>query len=75
MEYNNSTIPQSSSASVPGHSMGRALVEHRVALLVVCVASLLAGIPLAINMFWHLQVKFALEHLSGINANTVDIIL
>ena len=37
--------------------MGSALVEHRLALLVVCVASLLAGIPLAINMFWHLQVR------------------
>ena len=38
--------------------MGGALVEHRVALLAVCVASLLAGVPLAINMFWHLQVKY-----------------
>ena len=37
--------------------MGSALVEHRSALLVMCVASLLAGLPLAINMFWHLQVR------------------
>ena len=38
--------------------MGGALVEHRVTLLIICVASLLAGLPLAINMFWHLQVNF-----------------
>ena len=58
MEYSGGN----SSSSLPGagaggHSMGSALVEHRSALLAVCVASLLAGIPLAINMFWHLQVR------------------
>ena len=49
-----------SSSSLPGaggHSMGSALVEHRSALLAVCVASLLASVPLAINMFWHLQAR------------------
>ena len=65
MEYGNSTIQESSpSASVvPGHSMGGALVEHRVALLAVCIASLLAGVPLAINMFWHLQVKYMYHNI------------
>ena len=56
MEYSGGN----SSSSLPGaggHSMGSALVDHRLALLVVCVASLLAGLPLAINMFWHLQVR------------------
>ena len=56
MEYSGGNSSSSSSVLV-GHSMGSALVDHRLALLVVCVASLLAGIPLAINMFWHLQVR------------------
>ena len=71
MEYNNATTtPGAPSSSEPvGHSMGRALLEHRVAMLVACAASLLAGIPLAINMFWHLQVKTQVDKPECQNAS------
>ena len=51
--------------------MGSALVDHRLALLVVCVASLLAGIPLAINMFWHLQVRRVRTDVQGAYARKI----
>ena len=37
-------------------AMGHLLPEHNVALAVVCIASLFIGLPLTVNMLWHLQV-------------------
>ena len=37
-------------------AMGQLLPEHNVALALVCIASLFIGLPLTVNMLWHLQV-------------------
>ena len=39
-----------------GHSMGELLVDHTTALSAVCLASLVLGLPLSVNMLWHLRV-------------------
>ena len=39
------------------HPMGRLLEDHQVALAVVCISSLVMGVPLAVNTLWHLQVN------------------
>ena len=33
------------------------LSQHNVALSLVCIASLVIGLPLAVNLLWHLQVN------------------
>ena len=38
------------------HSMGQLLVDHSPALSVACLASLILGLPLSLNMLWHLRV-------------------
>ena len=38
------------------HSMGRLLVQHSTALSAACAASLALGLPLSLNMLWHLRV-------------------
>ena len=37
-------------------ALGHLLSEHNVALSLVCIASLVIGFPLAVNLLWHLQV-------------------
>ena len=38
------------------HSMGQLLVRHPTALSAACAASLVLGLPLSLNMLWHLRV-------------------
>ena len=38
------------------HSMGQLLVDHSTALSIACLASLILGLPLSLNMLWHLRV-------------------
>ena len=44
-------------SNATGIAMGHLLNEHNVALALVCIASLFIGLPLAVNMLWHLQVQ------------------
>ena len=36
--------------------MGRLMVDHSTALSVAYLASLILGLPLSLNMLWHLRV-------------------
>ena len=47
---------ESSNDSKVGHSMEHHLTDHQVPLSLVCLISLLFGVPLAWNMLWHLRV-------------------
>ena len=38
------------------HAMRDILSDHQIALLTTCIASVILGLPLTINMLWHLQV-------------------
>ena len=38
------------------HSMGQLLAQHPTALSAACAASLVLGLPLSLNMLWHLRV-------------------
>ena len=38
------------------HSMNELLSDHQIPLSIVCIASIVLGLPLKINMFWHLKV-------------------
>ena len=38
------------------HSMGQLLVQHPTALSAACAASLVLGLPISLNMLWHLRV-------------------
>ena len=57
MEANNCTaINGSAGVAHHEHSMGQLLVDHSTALSAVCLASLILGLPLSVNMLWHLRV-------------------
>ena len=60
MEEGSDSTPDNSPPS-PGNSMGSILYEHRTALAIVCVASLVLGVPLAGNMLWHTQGPDSIE--------------
>ena len=47
---------ESSNDTKIGHSMEHHLTDHQVPLSLVCLISLLFGVPLAWNMLWHLRV-------------------
>ena len=40
-----------------GFAMEALMRDYHVALFFVCLASLIAGIPLVWNMLWHLKVR------------------
>ena len=62
MEAKNYSGKTNGSATMPQHyehyehSMGQLLVEHPTALSVACLASIILGLPLSLNMLWHLRV-------------------
>ena len=57
MEANNYTASNGSAGLAhQEHSMGQLLVDHSTALSAVCLASLILGLPLSVNMLWHLRV-------------------
>ena len=48
---------ESINLSLVGHSMGQLLSEYQTPLSLVSVCSLVLGVPLALNMLWHLRVS------------------
>ena len=38
------------------NSMGQIISDHQVALSLLSLSSLVLGVPLALNMLWHLRV-------------------
>ena len=38
------------------NSMGQIISDHQVALSLLSLSSLVLGVPLALNMMWHLRV-------------------
>ena len=38
------------------HAMMELLSDHQVSLSIVCIASMVLGLPLMVNLLWHLQV-------------------
>ena len=38
------------------HAMMALLNDHQMSLSIICIGSIVVGLPLKINLFWHLQV-------------------
>ena len=53
MEVLNKTVNQSSQSE---HVLSDILIDHQLALSTICIVSVILGLPLNINMLWHLQV-------------------
>ena len=59
MEIDNNTAQQD---VLKGFALEALIEEHHVALVIVCLCSLILGVPLGWNVLWHLK-----ESLSNIN--------
>ena len=53
MEALNKTVSQSSESE---HVLSDILIDYQFALSTICIVSVILGLPLNINMLWHLQV-------------------
>ena len=53
MNYNSSSVNCSSECE---HAMMELLSDHQISLSIICIASIILGLPLMINTLWHLQV-------------------
>ena len=53
MEVLNKTVNESSQSE---HVLSDILIDHQLALSTICIVSVILGLPLNINMLWHLQV-------------------
>ena len=42
-----------------GFALEALIEEHHVALVIVCLGSLILGVPLAWNVLWHLKESFS----------------
>ena len=51
-----STYSSVNGSSEYEHAMMELLSDHQIPLSIVCIASIVLGLPLNINMLWHLQV-------------------
>ena len=54
--YSGDTNGSATMAQHYEHSMGQLLVDHSTALSIACLASIILGLPLSLNMLWHLRV-------------------
>ena len=52
MELNNITAQEN---MANGFALEALIEEHNVALVIVCLGSLILGVPLAWNVLWHLK--------------------
>ena len=52
MELNNITAQEN---MANGFALEALIEEHHVALVIVCLGSLILGVPLAWNVLWHLK--------------------
>ena len=59
MERDNITAQEDMSR---GFALEALIEEHHVALVIVCLGSLILGLPLVLNVLWHLK-----ESISNIN--------